>query len=56
MAHFCDKMVFFPYVPFIQMHVVITISIDLLIETLIKINNFIMKRTLWLFIDKKFIY
>jgi len=31
-AHFCDEMVFFPWVPFIQMHIVINISIDLLIE------------------------
>jgi hypothetical protein len=34
---------FFPYVPFIQMHVVINIFLDLLIGTWTKINNFIMK-------------
>jgi hypothetical protein len=33
MAHFCDEMVFFPWVPFIEMHVVNNISLDLLIET-----------------------
>jgi hypothetical protein len=33
MAHFCDKTMFFPWVPFIQMHVVINIFLDLLIET-----------------------
>jgi hypothetical protein len=43
MVHFCDKTMFFPWVPFIQMHVVINISIDILIETWIKIHNFIMK-------------
>jgi hypothetical protein len=30
-AHFCDEMVFFPWVPFIQMHIVINISTNLLI-------------------------
>ncbi len=55
MVHFCDETMFFPYVPFIQMLVVINISLDLLIGTWIKTNNFIMKRTMWLFIDKKFI-
>jgi hypothetical protein len=54
-VHFYDKMVFFPWVPFIQMHMVINISLNLLIRTWIETNNFIMKRTLWLFIDKKFI-
>ncbi len=51
-AHFCDEMMFFSQVPFIQMHIMIKISLDLLIGTWIKINNFIMKRTKWLFIDK----
>jgi hypothetical protein len=51
-AHFCDKMAFFPWVPFIQMHVVINISLDLLIGTWIKINNFIMKINVWFFIIK----
>jgi hypothetical protein len=51
-AHFFDEMVFFPWVPFIQMHKAINISLDLLIETWIKINNFIMKIIVWLFIDK----
>jgi hypothetical protein len=32
-AHFWDEMVFFPWVPFIQMHIVINISLDLLIGT-----------------------
>jgi hypothetical protein len=45
---------FFPWVPFIQMLVVINISLDLLIGTWIQ-NNFIMKRNMWLFIDKKLI-
>jgi len=31
-AHFCDKMVFFPSVPFIQMLVLINISLDLLLR------------------------
>jgi len=31
MAHFCDKTMFFPWAPFIQMHMVINISKDLLI-------------------------
>jgi len=53
--HFCDKMVFFPWAPFIEMHMVINLSFNLLIKTWIKTNNFIMKRTLWLFIHKKFI-
>jgi hypothetical protein len=35
------------------MHMVINISLDVLIGTWIEINNFIMKRTMWLFIDKK---
>jgi hypothetical protein len=54
-AHFCDGMVFFSLVPFIQMHVVINISLNLLIGTWIYPNNFIMKKTMWLFIDKKII-
>jgi hypothetical protein len=33
MAHFYDEMLFFPWVRFIQMHMVINISLDLLIET-----------------------
>jgi uncharacterized protein (DUF2062 family) len=33
MSHYYDKMVFFSWVPFIQMHMVIDISLDLLIET-----------------------
>jgi hypothetical protein len=36
----------FPWVPFIQMHMVINISLDLLIGTWIWTNNFIMK-SLW---------
>jgi hypothetical protein len=32
-VHFCDKTIFFPWVPFIQMHTVINISLDLLIGT-----------------------
>ncbi len=35
------------------MVVMINISLDLLTGTWIKTNNFIMKRTMWLFIDKK---
>jgi hypothetical protein len=38
------------------MHMVINISLDLLIGIWIDANNFIMKRTMWLFIDKKPIY
>jgi len=54
-AHFYVETMFFPWVTFIQMHVVINISLDLLIGTCIHTNNFIMKRTMWLFIDKKII-
>jgi uncharacterized protein (DUF2062 family) len=50
-AHFCDETVFFSWVPFIQMHIVINISLDLLIKTWIWTNNFITKKTLWLFIN-----
>ncbi len=46
-------MVLFPWVPFIQMHMVINISLDLLIGIWTKNNNFIMKIIVWLFIDKK---
>jgi hypothetical protein len=53
MADFCDKMMFFPWVPIIQMHIMINIPLNLLIETWIKINNFIIKWIVWLFIDKK---
>jgi hypothetical protein len=35
-SHYCDKMMFFVRVPFIQMCTVINISLDLLIETWIK--------------------
>jgi hypothetical protein len=38
------------------MHMVINISLDLLIGIWIQINNFIEKRTMCLFIDKKLIY
>jgi hypothetical protein len=44
MEHFSDEIVFFSWVPFIQMLVVINISLDLLIGTWILINNFIMKK------------
>ncbi len=54
-VHFCDETMFFPWVPFIQMHIVINIFLDLLIGIWIKINNFIMKKAMWLFIDKKLI-
>ncbi len=52
-VHFCDETMVFPWVPFIQMHMVINISIDLLIGAWVKTNNFITKRIIWLFIDKK---
>jgi hypothetical protein len=52
MVHFCDETMFSPWVPFIQMLVVINTSLDLIIEIWIKINNYIMKRIVWLFIDK----
>ncbi len=32
-GHFCDKLVFFPWVPFIKMHMMINVSLDLLSET-----------------------
>jgi hypothetical protein len=51
MTHFCDKTMFFPWVPFIQMFVMTNISLNLVIGSLIKINNFIMKRTMGLFMD-----
>jgi len=35
------------------MHMVINISLDLLIRVWIRIENFIMKKIVWLFIDKK---
>jgi len=35
-SHYCDKMMFFVRLPFIQMCTVINISLDLLIETWIK--------------------
>jgi len=54
-VHFCDETMFFPWVPFIQMHIMINIFLDLLIGIWIKINNFIMKKAMWLFIDKKLI-
>jgi hypothetical protein len=54
-TRFCDKMMFFPQVPFIQMHMMNNISLNLLIETWIQMNEFIMKRNVWLFIDNKFI-
>jgi len=54
-SHYCEKMAFFSWVPFIQMCTMINISLDLLIETWIKTNNFIMKTTMWSFIDKKII-
>jgi len=40
MVHFCDETMFFPWVPFIPMHMVINISLDLLIEIWIYTNNF----------------
>jgi len=51
--HYCDKTMFFSWVPFIQMYTMINNFFNLLIETWIKINNFIMKTTMWSFIDKK---
>jgi hypothetical protein len=37
------------------MNMVINISLDLLIEIWILINDIIMKRIVWIFINKKFI-
>jgi hypothetical protein len=54
-VHFCDETIFFPWVPFIQMSMVIDIYLDLLIRTSIYTNKFIMKRIMWLYIDKNFI-
>jgi hypothetical protein len=56
MIHLCDEAMFFLWVPYVQMLVVINISLDLLIGTWIQINNFIIKRTMWLFIDKKILF
>jgi hypothetical protein len=53
--HFCNEMVLFPWVPFIQMHMVNNISLDLLIGIWTKNNNFIMKIIVWLFMIKKLI-
>jgi hypothetical protein len=52
-AHFCDKMNNCSWVPFIQMHMVINISLNILIGAWIQIENFIMKKIVSLFIDKK---
>ncbi len=56
-AHFHDILVFFSWVPFIQMHMGINMSLNILIGTLIYTKNFIMmfimKINVWLFIDKK---
>jgi hypothetical protein len=46
---------FFSWVPFIQMQVMINISLDLLIGTLFYTNNLITKIIVWLFIDNKLI-
>jgi len=54
-AHFCNAMMFFPWVLFIQIHMVINIYLDLLIGTWIQTKKFIMKRNVWLFMDKNFI-
>jgi hypothetical protein len=56
MVHFCDETMFFPWVPFIQMHMVINISLNLLIGIWILTKNFIMNNIVLLFIDIKFIY
>jgi hypothetical protein len=53
MAHLCDKTMFFPWVPFIQMFMMFNISLDILIGIWISTKNFIMKINMWLFIDKK---
>jgi hypothetical protein len=39
-SHYCDKIMFFSWVPFIQMHMVINISLDILIEIWILTNKF----------------
>jgi hypothetical protein len=54
-VHFCDEMMFFLWIPFIQMHMVINISLYFLIGTWIETNDFIMKWIVWLIIDKKII-
>jgi hypothetical protein len=54
---FCPKYLLFKciwwLIPFIQMHMVINISLDLLIGTWISTNKFIVNRNVWLFIDEK---
>ncbi len=52
-VHFCGKIIFFPWVPFIQMQLMINISLHLLIGIWIQTNNFIMNKIMWLFINKK---
>jgi hypothetical protein len=42
---------FILWLPFIQMHMVINISLDSLIGIWIQTNNFIIKKIVWLFID-----
>jgi len=53
MFHYCDETMFFSYVLFIQMHMVINISLGLLIKIWISTNNFIMNIIMWLFINLK---
>ncbi len=53
MSHYCDEIMFFSWVPFIEMHMVINAFLDLVNKTWIKTNNFIMKIIVRLFIDKK---
>ncbi len=50
-VHICDETIFFPWIPYIQMHTMFNISLNILIVTWIYTNNFILKSIVWLFID-----
>jgi hypothetical protein len=54
-AHFCDEMIFFPWVLFIEMLVVINIFLDLLIGTRSKLTTSLWKELRDYLLIKKFI-
>jgi len=54
-VYFCDEMMFFPWIPFIQMLVVTNIFLDLLIGTKFKLTTSLWKELCGYLLIKKFI-
>jgi hypothetical protein len=55
-SHYCDGKDFFPKAPLFQMHMVINLFLIMIINNEIWSNNFIIKTSMLLFFETKFIH